>query len=170
MKSHTLKTPVLQESSSISLCFLTDFRIPFDEIRTLLPNLNCALVNSCLVFSLEQLTSAIMKVLVAGAGMKTRSKYTELLYSLSPSTNVTESLKTFGLLEGNTVAIAVRFNCEDGEAFAQELQEKLNCTVLDYDASLFETFSDFESIKKTYKLSTTKPSLEICSIISSKGI
>ena len=170
MKSVTLKTPVLPEPVSVSICFLNEFQLSFDEIKSLLPTLNCALINPTLIMSLDQLTSAIMKVLVAGKGMKTRSQYTELLYNLSPSTNVTESLKTFGLNVDNKVAIAVRFNSVDGEAFAQELQEKLKCSAPDFDVSLFEQLADVELVKKTYKLSTSKPSLEICSIISSKGI
>jgi EKC/KEOPS complex subunit CGI121/TPRKB len=111
-----------------------------------------------------------MKVLIAGKAMKTRSQYTELLYSLSPSTNVTESLKAFGFSDTNGCALALRFNCEDGEGFARELQEKLKCSVLDFDISHFERFSDAELVRKTYKLSTSAASLEICSIISSKGI
>lgn len=170
MKSCTLKTPVLQDSVSVSICFLNEISLPFEEVKSMLPSLNCSLINPSLVLSLEQLSSAIMKVLVSGKTMKTRSQYTELLYNLSPSTNVTDSLKSFGLNDTNSSAIAVRFNCEDGEGFAAELQEKLRCKVLEFDTILFEKFSDLDLIKKTYKLSTDKPSLEICTIISSKGI
>lgn len=172
MKSVTLKTPSLpNESVSISLCFLNDFELSHEEIKALLPNLNCALINPSLIVSIDQLNCAIMKVLVAASSMKTRSKYTELLFSLSPSTNVTEALKTFGFSNQNSAAIAVRFDCEDSEAFAQEMEERLKCTALQYDSSLFAKNSDLELVKKTYKLTTTgAPLKEICSIIASKGI
>lgn len=170
MKSYTFKTPLLQQPVTVSVCFLNDFKLPLEEIRPLLPSINCALVNSSLVMSMEQLTAAIMKVFVAGKGMKTRSQYTELLYSLSPSTNVTESLKTFGYSESNSCAIAVRFNCEDGEAFAKELEEELQCCALDFESKLFEQHANMDLVKRTYKLSASCPSKEICTIISSKGI
>lgn len=170
MKSHTVKAPLLTEPCSVSICILQDISLSFDEIKALIPSLDCALINPKLVASFDQLSTAIMKVLTAGKNMKTRSRYSELLYSLSPSTNVTESLKTFGLASDCKQAIAVRFDCPYGEAFAAELESKLSARCLEYNPVAFESLADIEAIKKLYKLTTNTYSLEICSIIASKGV
>lgn len=170
MKSHTVNVPLLAEPCSVSICILQDISLPFDEIKALIPTIDCALINPRLVSSYDQLTTAIMKVMTAGKSMKTRSRYSELLYSLSPSTNVTESLKTFGLASDCKQAVAVRFDCPDGEAFAAELESKLSARCQEYQPACFESMADIDAIKQLYKLTTNTYSLEICSIIASKGV
>lgn len=108
--------------------------------------------------------------------MKTRSPYTEILYSLSPSTNVTESLKTFGVVDGGESAIAVRIlvNGEVLGDFENELETKLNCLVEEFSLENLIKRCDLETVKQLYKPSANETSPrfygEICSLIATKNI
>ena len=106
--------------------------------------------------------------------MKTRSPYTELLFNLSPSTNVTESLKTFGVNEQSTTAIAVRFiqgTDKDSSTFPDELKNSLNCLVVDFSVDSLVKESDLAAIKQIYKISDeNRLEGEICVLIASKNI
>lgn len=85
--------------------------------------------------------------------MKLRSPYTELLFNLSLSTNVTESLKTFGVAEDCNTAIAVRIIPEaissDSASFENDLKTGLNCEIIEF--SKLNQKCDWNEIKKLYK-------------------
>lgn len=104
--------------------------------------------------------------------MKTKNPHTELLYSLSPSKNVTESLKTFGINEESTKAIAIRFY-ESGAFCSLEtnLKDALNCKIIDFSDEALVYDCDFEAVKLIYKPTTSDRIIgEICTIISTKNI
>ena len=104
--------------------------------------------------------------------MKTCSPYTELLFCLSPSTNVTESLKTFGVDEHAKEAIAVRFTesinySGSTDSFISELQNSLNCKVSEFSTN----FCDLKLVKDVYKPSNEDRLVgEICTSIATKNI
>ena len=111
--------------------------------------------------------------------MKLRSPYTELLFNLSPSSNVTESLKTFGAAEDCTSAIAVRIvpeTCNDSAsaAFENDLRTVLNCETVEF-TKLTEK-CDLAAIKQLYKPiaseTENQPRFigEIVSLIATKNI
>lgn len=107
--------------------------------------------------------------------MKTRSPYTEILYSLSPSTNVTESLLNFGVNEKSTEAIAVRIlpgNCNDHTEFVDNLKSALKCEIVDFSFESLTANSDLDAIKLLYKTSTDSSRFigEICTTIATKNI
>lgn len=108
--------------------------------------------------------------------MKTRSPYTELLFALSPSNNVTESLKTFGAEEHATEAIAVRFTTSPDSAavsvsdsFASDLEAALKCRVDEFSTQ----FCDLLLVQQVYRPTTKDGGRlvgEICSCLASKNI
>ena len=109
--------------------------------------------------------------------MKLRSPYTELLFNLSPSSNVTESLKTFGVAEDCTSAIAVRIvpdTCNDSAAFENDLKTGLDCETVEF-TRLTEK-CDLAAIKQLYKPIASEfenhPRFigEIVSLIATKNI
>lgn len=109
--------------------------------------------------------------------MKLRSPYTELLFNLSPSSNVTDSLKTFGAAEDCTFAIAVRIVPEistHSSAFENDLKNGLNCKIGEF-SKLCEK-CDWTEIKKLYKPTTLETDNqqrfigEIVSLIATKNI
>lgn len=108
--------------------------------------------------------------------MKTRVVYTELLYNLSPSTNVTESLKTFGIdFPSHTSAIAIRLNHPfDAPDFASELEQSIDCEATEFSLDSLTAEHDWPNIINVYKLTCTEYSEkafgEICTIISTKNI
>ena len=108
--------------------------------------------------------------------MKTKSPYTELLYTLSPSKNVTESLKTFGINENSSKAIAVRFDFEQEQSakictLETDLKKALNCSVYELSfANDRELNFDLDEIKLIYKPTSNQIIGEICTIIATKNI
>lgn len=106
--------------------------------------------------------------------MKTRSPYTELLYSLSPSTNVTESLKTFGVSEDATTAIALRIipgTDSDTTSFIEDLKTALKCEIIDFSLDSLCANCDLDAIKQVYKSSDSSRFIgEICTVIATKNI
>jgi hypothetical protein len=108
--------------------------------------------------------------------MRTRSPYTELLYALSPSTNVTESLMTFGINETSKCAIAVRFTEIDSESpsssssLEEDLTAALNCDISDFSMDALVEQHDLISIKEVYKPTSDHIIGEICTQIATKSI
>lgn len=108
--------------------------------------------------------------------MKLRSPYTELLFNLSPSTNVTESLKTFGIPERCTEAIALRIVSEaqpKPTTLENDLRIALNCEIVEF--SKLTEKCDFSAIKQVYKPTVsetekTKFFGEIVTLLATKNI
>lgn len=109
--------------------------------------------------------------------MKLRSPYTKLLFNLSPSSNVTESLKTFGVAEDCTSAVAVRIvpeTCIDSAAFENDLKTGLNCETVEFTKLTMNC--DWAAIKQLYKPNAsaaehkTRFIGEIVSLIATKNI
>lgn len=104
--------------------------------------------------------------------MKTRSPYTELLFSLSPSSNVTESLKIFGVEETASEAIVVRFSEHSStesssSTLISDLESILNCQFEEFSIK----FCDLNLVKQVYKPSNEDRLIgEICSGIATKNI
>lgn len=84
------------------------------HIRACLSSLDCAVVNASLILDTLQVVMAACKAWLCRSkdDMRTRSINTELLYRLSPSTNVAASLATFGIRE-NAHLLFVKFDAQD---------------------------------------------------------
>ncbi len=82
--------------------------------------LDVTILKADLVASDLQLLVAANKAALADSRNKrlTRNIHTETLYFISPSKSVTESLKTFGINEGDQDLVALAFDDETGEKIA----------------------------------------------------
>eukprot|EP00794_Sanderia_malayensis_P006256 gene6256-6975_t len=112
-------------------------------------------ISSC--FSVMVASNKAVHNLVAGK-MKTKSVHTELLYNLSPTHNISESLKNFGIHENETELLM---------AFIHKKTEELEAYFAHVDgtpvnAELVEECSNTDKIKKLYKI--TEQELEIGTI------
>ena len=111
--------------------------------------------------------------------MKLRSPFTELLFNLSPSTNVTESLKTFGVAEDCTSAIAIRIVNEtssDPCAFETDLKTGLICEISHFTTDNLTKLCDWAAVKQLYKPTVSESENhsrfvgEIVSLIATKNV
>ncbi|BES92578.1 Kinase Hypothetical protein protein CGI-121 [Nesidiocoris tenuis] len=87
------------------------------EIKSLLLNnkLDCALIKPCLVPNVFVVLQAAYKASQAKIKGKliTKTIYTEILYNLSPSKNITQSLATFGAQETDTELLLAHFGVSE---------------------------------------------------------
>ncbi|XP_071544187.1 EKC/KEOPS complex subunit TPRKB-like [Panulirus ornatus] len=97
---------------------------------------------------------------LAAKKMVTRSVYAEIIFNLSPSKNITESLKNFGLGETDTEILAVVLDQESGEKVG-----KLNSQIKGQQTSVKEMshLTDRAKVKQVYKV--TDAELEVSSLL-----
>lgn len=81
--------PFADQDTEVSILYYTDVTNQ-GEIRDRLADLDCAVIRANLIIDLKQLIMAVSKAiyLQREGQMRTRSFYTEILYRISPSTNV----------------------------------------------------------------------------------
>jgi tRNA threonylcarbamoyladenosine modification (KEOPS) complex Cgi121 subunit len=162
------------QPACVLVAVLKNIQTSTAEIKNALPKLGCALVNASLVASQRALTSGVMRVFAGytTGSMKTRSPSTELLYALSPSTNVTESLETFGISSDTAAVIAVRFFDDNIDSFIQDLESRLTFTFEDIQISIDTLcLTDFSRIQALYRIQEpANTDRECCTIIATKGI
>lgn len=100
------------------------------HIQACLSLLDCAVVNASLILDVLQVAMAACKAWLCKAKdeMRTRNINTELLYRLSPSTNVTASLATFGI-SNNTYLLFVKFDAQDDVRISGHLFSSMRSSV-----------------------------------------
>ncbi|KAL4656775.1 EKC/KEOPS complex subunit TPRKB-like [Arapaima gigas] len=82
--------------------------------------------------------------------MKTRSLYSELIFNLSPSNNISESFKKFGISDSDSTVLVVLIHSDEEGRDVQDIQRKV--VGQQVPAELVSTFSDIPQIKKLYKI------------------
>ncbi|XP_062585686.1 EKC/KEOPS complex subunit TPRKB-like [Saccostrea cucullata] len=104
--------------------------------------------------------------------MMTKNVHSEVLFSLSPSKNISDSFRKFGVADSETSIFVVIVNDTDG-ATCQAVRNKVKGQITDINE--VGKYSDLPTIKKVYKISDTElsasnPVEAIVSRIASKDI
>lgn len=126
-----------------------------NELRQLLVQgkLEAALLNACMV-------TDPFHVLVAGhkafqvfqqEKMKTRTLHSEIIFNLSPSTNINESFKKFGILDSTSNVLLVMITQEDAVEKITEVSKLINGKLVSLNA--LSEICDQEKIRKIYGIS-----------------
>lgn len=128
--------------------------------------LNCTIVRSCLVPSTLVVATAANKACLAHSrgNMKTRSINTEILFNMSSSTNISDSLNKFGGQDSDTTFLVV---CVDNDLSAAK--EVINGDWI--DANNLEKQVNKELLSKVHKLKSEELldlTGSLCSRISAK--
>lgn len=107
--------------------------------------IKCCLIRCPLILEPFQIIVASNKALVSEK-LTTKSIYTEILFNLSITKNISKSLATFGIQESDESFLAVHFS--------KESVEELNKHVVGEEVPLAELnkYNDYDSIKKYYKI------------------
>lgn len=118
--------------------------------------IQCCIIKANLIYSPNIVVSAANKSAMMDSQntLTTKSIYTEMLYNLSPSRNITDSLMKFGIDEKHKhIVVAFINNVEDAAPFDNVLNaingEQIHINKL-------HEYSDLTLIKKVYKLSETE--------------
>ncbi|XP_030760442.1 EKC/KEOPS complex subunit TPRKB-like [Sitophilus oryzae] len=112
--------------------------------------LECCLIKSNLIFDPFQVVVAANKALTHKK-RTTKSNYTEILFNLSLSSNITQSLQTFGVADSDTNILVVVISKKNDTDSAKEIFSEIDGDIL--DISELSCINDRLAIKKLYKIS-----------------
>ena len=84
------------------------------ELKAALPHLDCGLMSTELLCSVQHVLCAANRALFNEfkAQRKTKTVYSDIIYYLSPTTNIKESLQRWGIREDSRSVLAVSFSEE----------------------------------------------------------
>ncbi|KAI0922299.1 hypothetical protein AcW2_007031 [Taiwanofungus camphoratus] len=113
---------------------------------------NFAFIDARLICSVLHLQTAIIQAILAHSqgSLRTKTVHSEVLWALSPSNNITEAIKRFGVSDSATSLFVVRI----GSQGLNDVQDRMKA-VVSGDLSTTDVLShitDWGSIKKFYKL------------------
>ncbi|XP_053976826.1 EKC/KEOPS complex subunit TPRKB-like [Hylaeus volcanicus] len=126
-----------------------------DEIRKKVLNgeLSCSIIKAALIVDPFHVVVTANKAAVSAKlnQLTTKSIYTEILFNLSISKNISRSLMEFGINDNDKNVLIVHVHKMDNEGSMSEILMK-NIKGEKTSLSKLSQFSDLELIKKTYKI------------------
>ncbi|XP_049951507.1 EKC/KEOPS complex subunit TPRKB-like [Schistocerca serialis cubense] len=146
-----------QDSGYSIVLFLVENVRNTPELRKLVISggLECCIVKPSLIVNPFQVVVAGNKAVISmGRGkMSTRNIYTEILYNLSPTKQISQSLIKFGIDDKeDRILVCVLEKC--GEKKAEEVLEKIQGDECPIDQ--LSKFTDVMLVKKTYKINDSE--------------
>lgn len=138
------------------------------ELREKVMNgsLKCCIIKPSLVCSPFQVSVAANKALLSAkrGTMTTRTIFSEVLFNLSLSKNITQSLIKFGIDDKETNLLVAIIE-QDGEDTSEILGniDGVQCSIDD-----LEKFSDTKLIEKAYKVQNCKQISQLTDLVVSK--
>lgn len=128
----------------------------------------CGVVNAELVLDPLQVAVAANAAVVAQlrGTMLTRTVYGEILYNLSITKNISQSLSKFGINKGRDLLLCflVRPDRDDSEDIIPQLKGDL-CPITE-----LSTVTNMKEIKTAYKLNNFKSNISLLDIILSRMV
>ena len=133
------------------------------EIRSnlLSGKLNCALLNTEIIADVFSLLQACNKAVYSNTNktMRTRNLHTEILFNLSPSNSIKESLTTFGVSDTQTNLIGVCLRKDDDVTDGMDTLLKMVDGATTKPLCDIEKYCDTNRITKLYKVSEDELSI-----------
>lgn len=117
--------------------------------------LKCCVVKPNLIVHPMQIVIAANKAAVAEhfGNMITRTVYSETLFNLSPTKNVSKSLLLFGIDDKYTTVLVAVISKVDDENYSSSTFDLINGVECDIDE--LDSIVDYNLVKKTYGLTNT---------------
>ncbi|CAN9508292.1 unnamed protein product [Ophioblennius macclurei] len=114
--------------------------------------INGALINPSMLLSPFQVLVAANKAvhLQTIGKMKTRSLYSEIIFNLSPTNNISEAFKRFGISDGDNAVMVVVVHDKDDSQLLMDVTSKVEGRQVPVED--ISTLSDTTKIKKLYKV------------------
>ncbi|XP_038211895.1 EKC/KEOPS complex subunit Tprkb-like [Zerene cesonia] len=128
---------------------------------------NCAAIKPSLVLDPLQIAVAANRAVVAekAGNLVTRTVYGEILYNLSLSKNISQSLSKFGVEKDNALLMCFLINDKDeSDSIIKQIQGEL-CPI-----SELHNFTNMKEVKSVYKLNSLKSNIDLLDIIVSRMV
>jgi len=134
----------------VRICLFKDVKNA-PELRTMLHegNLDCSMIKAELILEVFQLLAAINRAVHCEKHGKLNTKgiHSEIVYSLSPTKNITESLMTFGIGDETQNIVVVVVGDEKGEKMSKVARKIKGrpCHL-----ALIKNISNYDLVKQVY--------------------
>lgn len=163
--------PLDPETKTIAKIYLIKNVKNIGTIRTNIVkgNWKCAVIKPSLILDVFQVVVAANRAVVSERAhtMMTKTVYSEILFNLSLTKNISQSLSKFGIEKDNNILIC--FLIEDiDEKYSEEIIEQIEgecCPVSD-----LTKFSNLNDIKSVYKIKNVKNDVDILDVIVNRMV
>ncbi|KAF5302565.1 hypothetical protein FQR65_LT00937 [Abscondita terminalis] len=112
--------------------------------------LNCCFIKPNLIVDPFQIVVAANKAVVADK-LTTKTVYTETLFNLAISKNITQSLQKFGIEDGEKELIVAVIDKDDAESTLENVCSQIDGEEIDMNQ--LNELTSISDVQKTYKLS-----------------
>lgn len=121
-----------------------------NELRSQVRELPFAFIDAKMICSIEQLYSAIYRALTDSTynKLKTKSLHSECLLCLSPSSNIGDAFKNFGIKDNSTEVIGVQLIEPNEKNNVRTLKDFIQGDELEFDDENLAKFYDQKEIRK----------------------
>ncbi|OJZ83305.1 hypothetical protein ASPFODRAFT_49978 [Aspergillus luchuensis CBS 106.47] len=116
-----------------------------------------AFIDASTVLSRTHLLSAVFRAVndYMNGRLKSRNVHSEMVFSLSPATNIAESFRKFGITDSTKDLLVVKLSVTPEithDSVAAHLGQNVEGTPVPFDDETLSKISDIAKIKKAYKL------------------
>ncbi|XP_023945846.1 EKC/KEOPS complex subunit Tprkb-like [Bicyclus anynana] len=128
----------------------------------------CSVIKPSLIVNMFQVAVAANRAVLAEKSqtMITKTVYSELLYNLSLTKNISQSLSKFGIEKDDSILVC--FLIDGNNDVSQEILKEIDgeqCPI-----SSLNSFTNMKDVKSTYKLNNLKSEVCLLDIIVSKMV
>ncbi|ODQ63936.1 hypothetical protein NADFUDRAFT_52922 [Nadsonia fulvescens var. elongata DSM 6958] len=122
---------------------------------------NYAFIDAANVVSQEHLLAAIYRAVSAreeGEKMRTKNISSEIVFCMSPSNNIMDALKRFGISDTTTSVVVVKADPThkaNTDLVTNELHSLVRGDMLSVNGKNLQRFTDLNMVKKNYKVPGT---------------
>ncbi|CAH2106846.1 unnamed protein product [Euphydryas editha] len=127
----------------------------------------CAVIKPSLILDVFQVVVAANRAVLSEKTktMVTKTVYSEILYNLSLTKNISQSLSKFGIEKDNSILVCFLINdVDENEEIIKQIDGKL-CPLSD-----LSTFTNVKDIKSVYKLNNLKSDVNLLDVIVSRMV
>lgn len=163
--SYSLKLDPAVDSTLVIKLFDNVKNMSTLKQKILSGSFECCLIKPDLILDPFQIAVAANKALVAEK-LTTRTVYSEILFNLSVSKNITQSLQTFGINDNMTRVLAAVIVRNEEESKENTVYKEIDGE--EVSLSKLKDFNDVAAIQKLYKLSKLETENSLLESIVSK--
>ncbi|KAH8105411.1 CGI-121-domain-containing protein [Cristinia sonorae] len=118
---------------------------------------NFAFIDARLICSFLHLQTAIYQAILADVqgALRTRTVHSEVLWALSPSTNITDAIRRYGISETTTSLILVRIGSPNDTTVEKQMTDVVHGSISSLD--LLQDIADWSLIRKYHKIPAPAP-------------
>ncbi|KAL4763974.1 EKC/KEOPS complex subunit CGI121/TPRKB [Aspergillus foveolatus] len=116
-----------------------------------------AFIDASMILSRAHALSAVFRAIsdYLNDRLKSRNVHSEIVFSFSPTNNIADSFRKFGISDTTTNLLVVKLSVTPDithESVAAHLAQNVQGTPLPFDDNALSDISDYAKIKKAYKL------------------